>query len=116
MAGTCLKAHFLQETWAKSSHPQQHQNKSQCPDFLFTFKVPYFGNHKQPLSSHPSSLACSWLLTHLRLPLGTRVRGPAQTLAMQLLWLQGPTNALASVFTQVGRERHPLEGHGPRDC
>ena len=56
------KAHLLCKTHTQSNHPQQDQNKSQCPEFLLHLKVPSFGVCRQLLSGHPGSLACSQLL------------------------------------------------------
>ena len=56
------KAHLLCKTHTQSNHPQQDQNKSQCPEFLLHCKVPSFEARRQMLSSHPGSLVCSQLL------------------------------------------------------
>ena len=52
------------------THPQQDQNKEQCPQFLLYFKVSSFGACRWLLSDHPGSLACSQLLLGFRLPPG----------------------------------------------
>ena len=46
--------------------PWQHQDQSQCSEFLLHFKGQSFGAHRQLLSGlspHPGSLDCTWLLS-----------------------------------------------------
>ena len=64
----CFKAHPLHKTRAKSNHPQQNRNQSQCPEFLLHFKVLLVGSPTWLLCGHPGRLACSQLLFGVRLP------------------------------------------------
>ena len=69
LADSRLNDHLFFLPWKKSSHTQQAQDKSQCPELLLYFKEESFGAHRQllsVLSPHPGSLFPA--AVHFRLP------------------------------------------------
>ena len=57
MADPCLKAHVLWGMQRKTQPSSARPKPKAASEFLRSSKVPSFGNHKWPLSGHPSSSA-----------------------------------------------------------
>ena len=94
MGDSPFQTHVLCRTQVKPSHPQQDQNKRQCPEFLLYFRVisqnPWGGQASAPsstvLSNKPQTKEGLWTRHFLRMIINF--------LNFLMLWVGSPPNQL----------------------